>query len=250
MILVSNDDGVWSDGLKELVKALKKVGRVVVVAPDREQSASSHALTLQRPLRLEKISKDFYSVDGTPADCVNLAVNGLLKKSGRPQLLVSGINNGANLGDDITYSGTVSAAKEGTLLGMPSIAISVARRSNGGKVHYLAAARFAAKIARKILKQGLPQDVFLNINVPDMPPSGVKSPLVTFMGKRIYPSVIVEKVDPRGKKYYWIGGGKMSYEKETNSDFDALAKKHISVTPLHLNMTSYSAMEGLAKIIK
>ncbi|HCY19768.1 MAG TPA: 5'/3'-nucleotidase SurE, partial [Deltaproteobacteria bacterium] len=161
MILVSNDDGIHSEGIKALARALKRVGDVFVVAPDRERSAASHSLTLHRPLRVEKIGINSYAVDGTPTDCINIAVNGILKK--RPDLVVSGINKGGNLGDDVTYSGTVSAAMEGTLLGIPSFAISLVSREN---FYFNIAAKFAARLARHILKKGLPKDTLLNVNVP------------------------------------------------------------------------------------
>jgi 5'-nucleotidase len=196
-ILVSNDDGIHSAGLAALADALGAIGDVVVVAPDREQSACSHALTLHRPLRIDEVGPNRFTVDGTPTDCVNLAVNAILPE--RPTLLVSGINRGANLGDDVTYSGTVSAAMEGTLLGISSIAMSLIGR---GPYDFGPAAMFAARLAAWVLEQGLPPDTLLNVNVPPdkdgVAPNAVE---LTRMGRRRYGVAIVVKVDPRGRMY-------------------------------------------------
>ena len=240
IILVSNDDGIHSEGIKALARALKRVGEVVVVAPDRERSAASHSLTLHRPLRVEQHGANSYAVDGTPTDCINIAVNGILKK--RPDLVVSGINKGGNLGDDVTYSGTVSVAMEWTLLGIPSIAISLVSRDN---FDFKIAARFGARLARFILKNGLPKDTLLNVNVPEGP--DVKGYRVTKQGKRFYGDAVVEKVDPRGKKYYWIGGDVLKWEGGKDTDFNATANKFISITPVHLDLTNYAAFKELHK---
>jgi len=240
IILISNDDGIHSEGIKSLAGALKRVGEIFVVAPDRERSAASHSLTLHRPLRVEKHGSNIYAVDGTPTDCINIAVNGILKK--RPDLVVSGINKGGNLGDDVTYSGTVSAAMEGTLLGIPSIAISLVSRDN---FDFKIAAKFAARLARFILKKGLPKDTLLNINVP--PGVNVKGYKITKQGKRFYGDAVVEKVDPRGKKYYWIGGDVLKWEGGKDTDFEAIANKFTSITPVHLDMTNYASFKELHK---
>jgi len=241
LILVSNDDGIHSAGLTALADALEPFGEVVVVAPDREQSACSHALTLHRPLRIDEIRPRRFTVDGTPTDCVNLAVNAILDR--RPSLLVSGINRGANLGDDVTYSGTVSAAMEGTLLGIPSIAMSLVGR---GPYDFTTAAAFAARLAASVLARGLPPDTLLNVNVPDtaagVTPSAV---LATRMGRRRYGDAIVEKLDPRGRKYYWIGGEDVPFVAEEGTDFHAVHNGRISVTPIHLDLTNYRALESL-----
>lgn len=242
VILISNDDGIQSEGLHALAKALKTLGEVFVVAPDREQSAAGHSLTLQRPLRVEKVGHNTYAVDGTPTDCINLAVNGIMPS--RPNLIVSGINKGGNLGDDITYSGTVSAAMEGTLLGIPSLAISLVSRND---FNFKPAVRFAVKLARFILKKGLPKDTLLNVNVPNVREGELKGYRVTRQGKRIYGDVIVEKVDPRGKKYYWIGGDELRWEGGKDTDFDAIANNYISITPVHLDMTNYPSFKELLK---
>ena len=239
LILVTNDDGVHSPGLATLASALSDLGRVVIVAPDRERSAIGHALTLHSPLRAELIKPDTYAVDGTPTDCVNLGIHGLFKSS--PDLVVSGINRGANMGEDVTYSGTVSAAMEATLMNVPAFAISL-DLLNGERSDYAPAARFAKELAATIIRYGLPSDTFFNVNVPVGNPKGTR---MTCQGKRRYDDMIVEKVDPRGRKYYWIGGGSCEFEKIPGSDFLALSKGFISVTPLHLDLTNYRSFDSL-----
>jgi 5'-nucleotidase len=240
LILVTNDDGIHSPGIIALAEKLSVVGRVVVVAPDRERSAVGHSLTLHSPLRAEEIQPDFFAVDGTPTDCVNLSIHGLL--DARPELVVSGINKGANLGDDITYSGTVSAAMEATLMGVPAVAISLA--SDSFKVSdFDISAEFAGVLTNAVLHYGLPSDTFLNVNVPLGTPYGVK---LTRQGKRSYKDVIVEKVDPRGRKYYWIGGGDMEFQNVEGTDFHAVHAGFISVTPLHLDLTNYRSFDSLS----
>jgi 5'-nucleotidase len=241
LILVSNDDGIHSEGLTALAGALEGLGEIVVVAPDRERSAVSHALTLHRPLRVVAAGPGRHAVDGTPTDCVNLAINGILPR--RPALVVAGINKGANLGDDVTYSGTVSAAMEGTLLGIPSIAMSLVGRE---EYRFAAAARCAAWLARWVLEQGLPPDTLLNVNVPPLPEGSEPRGLaLTRMGRRRYGDAIVEKLDPRGRKYYWIGGEELSFEDEEGTDFHAISQGLISVTPIHLDLTNYKSFEAL-----
>ncbi|PWB61686.1 MAG: 5'/3'-nucleotidase SurE [Deltaproteobacteria bacterium] len=242
-ILVCNDDGVRSEGLLALAEALRELGTVYVVAPDRERSAASHALTLSHPLRIEKLAQRTYAVDGTPTDCVNLAVNGILRNK-KIDLLASGINKGANLGDDITYSGTVSAAMEGTLLGIPSIAVSLASRNH---FRFDTAAAFALRAARKVLKDGLPKDTLLNINLPNIAPEDVQGVRITRQGKRIYGDAIVQKRDPRGRKYFWIGGDNTSREEIPGSDLEAVEQNCISVTPVHLDLTHYASMRKLRR---
>jgi len=243
IILVTNDDGIYSKGIFALAKTLQGIGDVFVVAPDREKSAIAHSLTLHRPLRVEKIRKNFYAVDGTPADCVHLGVNTILPK--RPQLIVSGINKGGNLGDDITYSGTVSAAFEGTLLGISSFAISLVSRSH---FKFDVAARFALRVARYIIKKGLPKDTFLNINVPNLNEKEIKSYKITQQGRWVRNgSGVIEKMDPRGKKYYWIGGGQLVFDKRRDTDMEAVSKSYISITPLNLDLTNYPSIRELKK---
>ena len=240
VILVSNDDGIQSEGLTRLVKAMQRVDDVFVAAPDRERSAVSHALTLGRPLRADEVKPGWFSVDGTPTDCVNLAVNGLLTE--RPWLVVSGINRGANLGDDITYSGTVSAAMEAVLLGIPAVAFSQV-----GKVafEYDGAAAFAERLVARLKAAGLPPDTLLNVNVPEGDSTGYA---VTRQGKRRYGDAIVEKTDPRGRKYYWIGGDELGFEDAPGTDFTAVASGLISVTPLHLDLTNYESMASVGEL--
>jgi len=242
-ILLSNDDGIASEGLAALREALAPLDELWVVAPDRDQSAVSHALTLQRPLRIEPAGLRTFTVDGTPTDCVNLAINGILPE--RPRLVVSGINRGANLGDDITYSGTVSAAMEGTLLGIPSIALSLVAVE---RFDFGPAAAFAHQLATVVLRDGVPTDTFLNVNVPDLPAGDIKGVAFTRQGKRRYSDAIVEKVDPRGKKYYWIGGGPMDFVDAEGTDFSAVYRGLISITPLHLDLTNYASIEPLTQL--
>lgn len=243
IILVTNDDGIHSKGIIILAKFLQEMGEVFVVAPDREKSAVAHSLTLHRPLRVEKIKKNFYAVDGTPADCVHLGVNAILPN--RPRLIVSGINKGGNLGDDIIYSGTVSAAFEGTLLGIPSFAISLVSRSH---FKFDVAAQFALRMARSIIQRELPPKTFLNINVPNLEERDIKSYKITQQGRFIHGGDgVIEKVDPRGRKYYWIGGGQLIFNRGRNTDAEAVSKSFISITPLTLDLTNYSSMRELKK---
>ncbi len=241
LILVANDDGIHSEGLGALADALGGLGEVVVVAPDREQSAVSHSLTLHRPLRVNAVGERRWAVDGTPTDCVNLAVNGILSR--RPALLMSGINKGANLGDDVTYSGTVSAAMEGTLLGIPSVAVSLLGRN---EFDFGAAAAFAARLAAWVLRHRLPPDTLLNVNVPALGDGAVpRGFALTRMGRRRYGDAIIEKVDPRGRKYYWIGGEELEFVDEEGTDFHAVKSGLISVTPIHLDLTNYKSFDVL-----
>ncbi len=240
-ILISNDDGVNSEGLHALAGVLQTLGEVFIVAPDRDQSAASHALSLYRPLRMEEIAQNTYSVDGTPTDCVNLAVNGILKDK-KPDLIVSGINKGENLGDDITYSGTVSAAIEGTLLEIPSIAVSVVNK-NG--LRFDAASFYALMIAKYVLMRGLPKGTFINLNIPSLPKEEIRGIKVTRQGKRVYGEPIVENVDPRGRKYYWIGGNELGFLDIENSDIIAVNQGYVSVTPIKLDLTDYDFLERL-----
>jgi 5'-nucleotidase len=245
MILVTNDDGVYSPGIQTLAKRLRELDEVVIVAPDRERSAAGHSMTLHRPLLIEEIKESVYSVNGTPTDCVNIAVKGLLKEA--PRLVVSGINKGPNLGDDVTYSGTVAGAIEGTLLGLPSFAVSLAARED---FRFAEAAEVAFCAAARIFGEGMPQGTLLNINVPNLSLPEIQGTLITRLGKRIYHQMTVERVDPRGKKYYWIGGGEPDWEREEGTDFDAVDRKMVSVTPLHLDFTDYASFDKLKPLEK
>jgi 5'-nucleotidase len=234
-ILVTNDDGVRSDGIKALADALKPLGHITVVAPHAEASAIGHALTLRRPLRLEKLGDGVYAVDGTPTDCVNIALASVLR--GMPDLVISGINKGWNLGDDVTYSGTVSGAFEGALLGVPSIAVSL--QNIGGAFDFSESARAAYLVARSVLEKGLPSRMFLNINVPKGPAKGFK---VTVQAKRNHITKVDERTDPRGQKYFWIEEGQNEWEPHDRSDYQAVRDGYISVTPLQPDLTAYSVI--------
>ncbi|MEW6684128.1 MAG: 5'/3'-nucleotidase SurE [Nitrospirota bacterium] len=241
-ILISNDDGVHSLGLKRLAEALRAIGDVTVVAPDGERNAASHAITLHKPLRVTQLADGVYSTSGTPTDCINLGVITILKE--RPALVVSGINLGENLADDVTYSGTVSAAMEGTLLGIPSIAVS---QAGEGAFQFDAAAEVAVQLAEAVLEQGLPRDTLLNVNVPDLKSADVRGVKITRLGRRSYDANdIIENRDPRGRKYYWIGGNRMFGVENEGTDFGAVQAGYISVSPVHLDLTNYSALSTLA----
>ena len=237
-ILITNDDGIYSEGIRKLAAALQPVGDIIIVAPDREQSAASHALTLNRPLRLLQIEENEWIVDGTPTDCVNLGVLKLMKEQ-RPDIVVSGINFGANLGDDVTYSGTISAAFEGALLHIPSIALSAVV---GEHFSFDGSARFAADLVRWALEHQRDPGVILNVNFPVAPPAGVK---ITKLGRRIYTEGVIERMDPRGRAYYWIGGGAPSWHPGEGTDFEAIQAGYISITPLHLDLTHHQSIQRL-----
>jgi len=236
-ILVTNDDGIHADGLRALAKALRPLGKVTVVAPDREQSAASHALTLHRPLRIKRVEEGILSVDGTPTDCVLLGVHGFLKQ--KPDLVVSGINHGPNMGNDTSYSGTVAAAVEGTLLGIPSVAISLATWESAD---FEPAAEVARELVKTFLDRGIHPGMCVSVNIPPIPRPAMKGIRVTRLGKRVYHDVIVEKTDPRGKLYYWIGGEDPTWEHDESSDFNAVSEGYVSVTPLSLELTDYKAI--------
>jgi 5'-nucleotidase len=236
IVLVTNDDGVHAPGLAALAEALEPLGEVWVVAPEREQSACGHALTLHRPLRPHQWGERRFAVNGTPSDCVNLAVLGFLPE--RPALVASGINHGSNLGDDVTYSGTVSAAMEGTLLGIPSIAVSLV---DGGD--FAAAGRAARLIAMRVLVEGLPPKTLLNVNVPREAPRGLR---FTRLGHRVYDGKVVEQADPRGRTHYWLGGGPPQWEALEGTDMGAVHEGHVAVTPLHLDLTHHRALALMA----
>jgi 5'-nucleotidase len=240
LILVTNDDGVYSPGLKVLAKALKAVGDVWVVAPDKEQSAVAHSLTLHRPLLVEEVMEQVFAVNGTPTDCVNLAVNRLLP--GMPDLVVSGINKGGNLGDDVTYSGTVSAALEAAIMGLPAIAVSMVARED---FQFQTAADYAAKLAGAVLSDGLKKDTLLNVNVPNVTPDMIKGVKITHQGRRIYSGSVLERIDPRGKKYYWIAGDIENWEDQPDADYAAVTQGYISVTPLKLDLTDYPSLDKI-----
>lgn len=234
LILVTNDDGVHAPGLRALVAALAPVGEVHVVAPDREVSACSQSLTLKHPLRAESVEPLVHAVDGTPADCVNLALVKLLPR--RPELVVSGINRGANLGEDVFYSGTIGGAREGTFFGVPSVAVSLAARA---EADFLYAAEFSARVARLVLDKGLPERTLLNVNVPPGKPVGT---MVTVQGRREHEGTILEGLDPRRRTYYWIEEGRDHWVSDETSDIHAVRQGYISITPLQTDTTHHAVL--------
>lgn len=241
-IMVTNDDGIHAPGIRALAEAMQELGKVTVVAPDRERSAAGQSLTLHSPLRVFELHKGWYAVDGTPADCVNMGIHNLLPNA--PDLVVTGINNGANLGDNVNYSGTVAAAKEASLMGIPAIAFSLA--SSGNSKNFSDAARVALGVARQVIANGLPGDTFLNVNIPDRPLSDILPPMITRQGKRPFVGRIVDKTDPRGRKYFWIGSEEPDFNDDHGTDFDAVNRKHVSITPLRLDLTNHESMKLLA----
>ena len=241
-ILVTNDDGFDAPGLASLIKAVEPLGEVIVVAPDREQSAMSHALTLDRPLRVQCVAEGRYRIDGTPTDCVHLGIDSLTGGQ-LPDLVVSGINHGLNVGDDVTYSGTVAGALEGALLQVPAIALSTATDPDG-RADYGHARDFAHHVVAKVLRHGLERGVLLNVNLPRRPPRGVR---ITRQGTRHYRTTAVERIDPAGRPYYWIAGLDMTRTGEPDGDHVAIAEGYISVTPLHANLTHEASLTRLAE---
>lgn len=247
MILVTNDDGVDSPGLSALARALKRVDEVCVIAPNRNWTAAGHTKTLDRPLRVTAITLpgtrlSAYSSDGSPSDCVALAFLGLAPE--RPRLVVSGINTGPNLGSDITYSGTVSAAMEGVVSGVPAIAISL---GDYFEFDFKYAASFAAKLARRVLREGIESDVLLNVNVPTGKRSNIHGVEVTRLGRREYNDELIRRKDPFGRDYYWIGGAPPSGAGEPGTDLHAVAAGFVSVTPVQLDLTNHKLIEHIAR---
>lgn len=239
IILVTNDDGVYSPGLSALHDAVSGLGETYTVAPDRERSAAAHSLTIHRPIKVHKLRERVYSVTGTPTDCVAVGVEKILPEP--PVLIVSGINPGPNLGDDLTYSGTVSAALEGTILQIPSFAVSLAV-DNGAEPLFETAAIIAQRIAAYMLKEALPPDTLLNINVPNIKSDEIAGTRFTRQGKRLYEGAIQETFSPWGEKYFWIGGGTPRWEQGEDTDISAVLRGYVSITPLQPDLTNYKAM--------
>jgi 5'-nucleotidase len=239
-ILVSNDDGVHAPGLRALVEALSALGEVTVMAPLTEQSATSHALTLHHPLRIKDLGDRTFGVEGTPTDCVLLAVREFL--GARPDLVVSGVNHGPNMGEDVIYSGTVAAAMEGALLGIPSMAVSLASWKFREPA---AAASIAAELARVLLDANPPSRFLVNVNVPPVPREEIRGIRVTRLGTRVYNDAIVKKIDPRGRDYYWIGGAAPTWEPGSDTDFAAVEEGYVSLTPLLLDITDARGFDYL-----
>lgn len=241
LILVTNDDGVHAPGIRLLFQALHKVGHPVIIAPERDNSGASHSLTLDRPLRVRKLEADIHTLDGTPTDCISIGVEKILLE--KPALVVSGINPGGNLGDDVSYSGTVSAAVEGTMLGVPSLAVSLVGEP---PLRFETAAEFAVRLAEMVLERGLPRDTLLNVNVPNLPADRIPGIRFTRQGYRIYKNAIKETFDPVGRKHYWIGGGTPSWDRDPDTDSTAvLLDHHISITPIHLDLTNHEALASM-----
>lgn len=240
-ILVTNDDGVYAPGLLALAQAMQPLGHVTILAPDRNWSASGHVKTLHRPLRLKPTTLEdgtsALACDGAPSDCVALATLGAIPE--RIDLVVSGINPHANMGNDVTYSGTVTAAMEAVIGGLPGLAFSLAADDEASQHYYATAAHIAQRIVRKLVTQGLQPDLLLNINVPNVPIHEVRGMLTTRQGTRIYRDALDHRMDPRGRSYYWIGGDVPTGVPDEGTDFGAIARGYISITPLHLDMTSY-----------
>jgi 5'-nucleotidase len=238
-ILITNDDGYHSDGIIALEQALCDLGEIFVVAPASEQSGASHSLTLARPLRIRQIDLRHWTVDGTPTDCVTLALNQILSDGDRPHICVSGINHGPNLGDDATYSGTVAGALEATILGVPGLAFSLAAT----RTHdFTQSVKFARQITERAIKDGLPEQTLLNINIPNGEPIGIR---ITKQGFKEARPVISELIDPRGKPYYWIGEVREGFRAEGGTDFEAIDEGFVSVTPMRSDLTNHAAIEML-----
>jgi 5'-nucleotidase len=242
-ILVTNDDGIFAPGIYALWEAMNKIGDVTVVAPDSEKSAVGHAITLTDPIRVQEMNgKNGFSgfaVKGTPADCVKIAGKALMKDP--PDIVVSGINSGANIGNDIIYSGTVSAATEGTILGIPSVAVSLSARIGG---HLESAQKAAKTVVKKVIENGLPKGILLNVNVPNIPESELKGTLITRQGNLVFSDKFEKREDPRGKTYYWMGGDHSNKHEEGTDGF-AIKEGYISITPIHYRLTEDSFIEKL-----
>jgi 5'-nucleotidase len=254
-ILMTNDDGIEAPGLRALLATLYPLARVTVFAPDHNWSAAGHTKTMHKPLRVTpyplsldadtqngagKETVDAYTTTGAPSDCVALALLGVLRE--KPDLVVSGINQGANLGHDLTYSGTVAAAMEAVISGLPAIAISL---DSYESQDYAFAARFAARIIEQVLERGLPPGTMLNVNIPSCAPDQIRGVVITRLGRRVYRDVLVKRQDPRGRPYYWIGGQPPSGHPDEGTDIWAMANGYVSVTPLHLDMTAYDLVAAL-----
>ncbi|HUL12774.1 MAG TPA: 5'/3'-nucleotidase SurE [Methylococcaceae bacterium] len=239
-ILISNDDGYSATGLIALANALKDLAEITVVAPERNRSGASNSLTLERPLRVSKTEGGFIKVDGTPTDCVHLAITGLLDRE--PDMVFAGINHGSNLGDDVIYSGTVAAATEGRFLGLPAVAISLA---GSNPVHFDTAAQVAVRLLENIQRYPLPADTILNVNVPDIALSEIRGYQATRLGQRHKAEPVIKTADPRGREIYWVGCAGPEQDAGPGTDFYALRNRYVSVTPLQIDLTRYESVERL-----
>jgi 5'-nucleotidase len=240
-ILVSNDDGYQAPGLVSLVNALREIAEVIVVAPDQDRSGASNSLTLRRPLYITRQENGFFSVEGTPTDCVHVAINGLLDEN--PDMVVSGVNAGPNLGDDVIYSGTVAAAMEGRFLGLPAVAVSLASHQPH---YYDTAARVAKRIVARLRENPLPADTILNVNVPDLPWEQLAGFQATRLGHRHKSEPALKAIDPRGHTIYWIGPAGPEQDAGPGTDFHAVRTGHVSITPIQIDLTRYTALDQIA----
>lgn len=246
LILISNDDGIHAPGINALAEEIKKIGDVVIVAPDKQQSAVGHAITMNSPLRVQKVEKQGaffgYAVTGTPADAVKLAVRSLLPHP--PDLVISGINHGSNTAISVIYSGTVSAATEGTILGIPSFAISL---TTYDEADFSYAAAFARKLALKIIEQGLPKGTLLNVNVPPVAPSEIKGIVITKQGKSVWNDEFESRRDPNDREYFWLKGDLLELDHDDDIDQRAILNNKVSITPIHYDLTDYATFEAMKK---
>ncbi|KAA9132484.1 5'/3'-nucleotidase SurE [Marinihelvus fidelis] len=240
--LISNDDGLSARGIKTLAAKISELGRITTVAPDRNCSGASNSLTLESPIRLREVDPGVFRVSGTPTDCVHLALTGLLSED--PDMVISGINHGANLGDDVIYSGTVAAAMEGRFLGLPAIAVSLVFEDKPR--HFETAAEATSRLVRQLARDPLPADTILNVNVPDLPWSEIQGFEVTRLGHRHRAEPCIETVDPRGQPMYWVGPAGGEQDAGPGTDFDAIRRGYVSVTPIHVDLTRYQALEQVA----
>ncbi len=246
LILISNDDGIHAPGINALAEEIKKIGDVVIVAPDKQQSAVGHAITMNSPLRVQKVDKQGaffgYAVDGTPADAVKLAVRSLLPHP--PDLVISGINHGSNTAISVIYSGTVSAATEGTILGIPSFAVSL---TTYGEANFSYAAAFARKLSLKIIEQGLPKGTLLNVNVPPVAASEIKGIVITKQGKSVWNDEFESRRDPNDREYFWLKGDLLELDHDDDIDQRAVLNNKVSITPIHYDLTDYATFEAMKK---
>ncbi|MCP4048572.1 MAG: 5'/3'-nucleotidase SurE [Gammaproteobacteria bacterium] len=243
-ILISNDDGIEATGIRVLANSMCGLGGVTIVAPDRNRSGASNSLTLDAPIRIKETEEGVYRVSGTPTDCVHVALTGLLDED--PDIVVSGINSGANLGDDVIYSGTVAAAMEGRFLGFPAIALSLVIAEDSQQHFYDTAAEAAIRLVKQLQWDPLPADTILNVNVPDCPWSEISGFEVTRLGHRHRAEPAIKAMDPRGREMYWIGPAGAEQDAGPGTDFDAVRRKFISVTPIHVDLTRYQALDQVA----
>ncbi len=244
LILCTNDDGYMAPGLEVLVEAARTLGEVHVVAPDREQSATSHSLTMHLPLRARRVREGWHSVTGTPTDCVMLGTQAILPR--RPDVVLSGVNHGMNMGEDVLYSGTVSAAMEATIFGIPAVAISYAGRADDA--HLASYGPLLARLLPQLVKRGdFPPETLLNVNLPAIPAERVQGVRVTRLGRRVFTDSLTQGTDPSGKPYYWIGGGSIEWASHEGTDYHAVDAGYVSVTPLHLDLTNHSLLRSVAE---